>query len=409
MALTDKSSIVVPKGFYGKANVLQGFNPQTESLVDLDVTRNTTATRVNEAGLIENVAANVPRRDFLNGGCGELLVEPQRTNKLIQSEDFSITWSNTGTSITVNQTSSPDGNETADLLSNDGTNGFHTIRQVVSVTTGVEYSFSVFVKKKTIGSNNFYLNVGSAGGGGSVFIDLNNYSIVGGTGTVTPYANGWFRISVQTTATSTGNSAFDCGFSDGTTRSYTGDNTTEVYIWGAQLEEGNYPTSYIPSTASAVTRNQDVISATNIGSLLNDAEGGIYVSLSWFNGDEVTTIQLNDNTKGNRVSLGSNDTRYQLVSVVNGDFKVIETPVSPIIQNNNFNKIALRYANDYALFVNGTKIAVDTNEPTFINNTLSQLNFGNADGTNQFYGRIRELIVFDNAPTDTELQTLTTP
>jgi len=52
MALTDKSSIVVPKGFYGKANVLQGFNPQTENLVDLDVVRNTTATRVNEQGLI---------------------------------------------------------------------------------------------------------------------------------------------------------------------------------------------------------------------------------------------------------------------------------------------------------------------------------------------------------------------
>jgi len=90
MALTDKSSIVVPKGFYGKANVLQGFNPQTENLVDLDVVRNTTATRVNEQGLIESVAANVPRRDFLNGGCGELLVEPQRTNFWTESEGTDI-------------------------------------------------------------------------------------------------------------------------------------------------------------------------------------------------------------------------------------------------------------------------------------------------------------------------------
>ncbi len=80
MSVTDKSKVIVPKGFYGKTNVLQAFNPDTESIVDITTVRNTSGTIINEAGNIENVPANVPRRDHLNSDCGALLVEPQRTN-----------------------------------------------------------------------------------------------------------------------------------------------------------------------------------------------------------------------------------------------------------------------------------------------------------------------------------------
>ena len=86
MSAFDKASIVqLPDG--AKAGTLYSIVP-TDGSGDFSVTRATTATRVNEQGLIESVAANVPRIDFTNGGCGELLVEPQRTNQLTYSEQF---------------------------------------------------------------------------------------------------------------------------------------------------------------------------------------------------------------------------------------------------------------------------------------------------------------------------------
>jgi len=89
MSVTDKSKVIVPKGFYGKTNVLQGFNPETESIVDITTVRNTSGAIVNEAGNIENVPANVPRRDHAKSDCGALLVEPQRTNLFLNSETAS--------------------------------------------------------------------------------------------------------------------------------------------------------------------------------------------------------------------------------------------------------------------------------------------------------------------------------
>lgn len=85
MSLEDKASIVLPKGFAGKAGTLECWNPNSDTLVGLSVVRATNAWRINEAGAWEVSASNVPRRDFLNGGCGELLVEPQRTNLFLNS------------------------------------------------------------------------------------------------------------------------------------------------------------------------------------------------------------------------------------------------------------------------------------------------------------------------------------
>jgi hypothetical protein len=87
MALLNSASLVVtPNGY--KAGTLYSVIPNT-TLGDMTVVRATTATRVNSAGLIESVANNVPRLDYLNASCPSLLLEPQRTNLQVYSEDFS--------------------------------------------------------------------------------------------------------------------------------------------------------------------------------------------------------------------------------------------------------------------------------------------------------------------------------
>jgi len=398
MALTDKSSVVIPKGFYGKANVLQGFNPQTENLVNLDVVRNTTATRVNEAGLIESVAANVPRRDFLNGGCGELLVEPQRTNLFKYSEEFdNADWSKaaagTGSApiVTSNTAIAPDGTTTADRIVLDvgaGTSSgdFSILQQSITVSAN-EYSISFYLKSAT---------------GTNQVIQLRANSTPQEEITITPE---WQRFTIQNTPIA-GSRNFGFDLRGNTTG---GSQTADFYAWGAQLEEGSYPTSYIPTTASAVTRNQDVISASNIGSLLNDAKGGVYIDWKAF--DSQTSISLNDpNLQRTGVNIA-----IPMTGRIEYKLEIDNVEQCNINTINNFlnvqNKTAVRYANNnFALFVDGAKIGQDNTGNTFNSGQLTELKFNSVFPADQpFFGRIRELTVFNNALTDTELQTLTTP
>lgn len=113
MSLLDTASLVItPNGT--KASKLYSVVPSDGS-GDMTVTRATTATRVNSAGLIESVASNVPRLDYSNGTCPSILVEPQRTNILKYSEDLTnAVWSLIGTiTRTANYGTAPDGTQTS--------------------------------------------------------------------------------------------------------------------------------------------------------------------------------------------------------------------------------------------------------------------------------------------------------
>jgi len=421
MALTDKSSIVVPKGFYGKANVLQGLNPQTESLVDLDVTRNTTATRVNEAGLIESVAANVPRRDFLNGGCGELLVEPQRTNIANYSEDFTQGFSTNNCTITPNTSLAPDGAITADKIEDTNGGDDQKIRYNFSFSAGDTKSTSIFIEKDNDESRYpEFLSIFFSGGTASrVSVQLNTKTGAtverlndgnGNTHTIEDYGSYW-RLTLICVDINDGNTTFAFDIIPAKTNVFNGNSPTTGFItaWGLQDEKGSYPTSYIPTTASAVTRNQDVISATNIGSLLNDAAGGIFVEASPFSEFENGYVGLSNGTSLNRVRFGfSNAGSIALVSVVGGSVQIAST--SPSYFANTFYKLGLRYANnDYAVYQDGTSIITDTNALTFPDSTLSNVVLADsvAGGKGSFYGRLRQLVIFDQAPTDAQLTSIT--
>jgi len=397
MALTDKSSIVVPKGFYGKANVLQGFNPQTENLVDLDVVRNTTATRVNEQGLIENVAANLPRRDFLNGGCGELLVEPQRTNIVTYSEQFdNAEWDKRGTcGVISNNTIAPDGNQTADLITNIG-GATNDIFQITSGNANAATEPSLFIKKENAtGQIEIKNPIGT-----NIGLWQIDFSLI---------SSEWERVTSTHQAVTVVNQFKNNSSGSGGMQILRNTGSGDFHVWGAQLEEGTYPTSYIPTTASAVTRNQDVISATNIGSLLNDAKGGVYIDWKAF--DSQTSISLNDpNLQRTGVNIA-----IPMTGRIEYKLEIDNVEQCNINTINNFlnvqNKTAVRYANNnFALFVDGAKIGQDNTGNTFNSGQLTELKFNSVFPADQpFFGRIRELTVFNNALTDTELQTLTTP
>ena len=248
------------------------------------------STRVNKDGLIEEVNSNVPRLDYSDGSCPSLLLENQSTNLLPYSEDFSdSSWQSSGLSVSSNQTISPDSTLSSDKLIEDNSNSNHQLYSVItSVQSNNVYTLSLFAKKGerdiiqiSVGGTSFLE--------GNVYanFDLANGSIGNGNyldAKIDMLQNDWYKCSVSFTTISTSN--FTISIQPKLTSSasrnlaYQGDGTSGLYIWGAQLEEQSYPTSYIPTNGATNTRLQDIANNSGNSSLINSTEGVLYAEIS---------------------------------------------------------------------------------------------------------------------------------
>ncbi len=282
-------------------------------------TRDSIATRVNKEGLIEVVGNDVPRIDYTDSADGALLLENSSTNLFTYSQNSSE-WSQTRTSNTDNETISPDGSLNASLITEDATlNSKFTFLQ--STTTTSIHTLSFFAKYK-----GRYLQVlfGTSDVSGNPYI---NFDLQNGTfdnnGVSNPsiedFGNGWYKCSL--TVTSAVTSAFGVlfstipSFTSSRLTSYQGDGTSGVYIWGAQLEQGSYPTSYIPTNGSTVTRQADTASGSGNSEVFNDSEGVLFADIAALEDDATyKTITLNNNSSTDRIQISINS-NYIYMSV----------------------------------------------------------------------------------------------
>ena len=210
-------------------------------------TRASTGPFVGSDGLIQSAATDAPRFDHdpTTGESLGLLVEEPRTNLLLQSQDFSTTWTNVGSSENVNVVVAPNGTSTADALVDTAISETHNFTQTLSALSGsTTYTFSCFMKK---GSKNYGVFVFAPvsswgiGTGASVFFDLNNGTVgtaANATGTIQALPNEWHRCTATATTTVTpGTVIMRIGPSlTGTAQTYTGTGDEAIYLWGAQLE-----------------------------------------------------------------------------------------------------------------------------------------------------------------------------
>jgi len=397
MSLLDKASLIVTPNAY-KASKLYSVIPNT-TLGDMTVVRATTATRVNSAGLIESVAVNVPRIDYTNGSCPSLLVEPQRTNLFLSSQQFDdANWGKAVGTITANVAISPDGTQNADLFNNAN------IYQQRTQANNTTYCFSVYVKKNT--ASNIVIgyidnNVGFAGG------DI-NYTYLTNTITVSQSANGsvsaqsidvgngWIRLILKYTTIATVTFNYQLIISDGS------------YVYGAQLEVGSYPTSYIQTVASTVTRNADVISKTGISSLIGQTEGTLFSSFYYsgnaINGIQIYPLYIGQGTYVDSVSIGLYDNALLCRVFTSGVAQNYFTSSALSIGNH---KVAFVYANNnLKLFLDGVLIATDTLATI---PTCNQVYSGSAGTTTDPEKiNINNNLIFKTALTDAECIALTT-
>ena len=260
--------------------------------------RNSIGTYVDEDGLIETAGIDKARFDH-DPATGEslgLLIEESRTNKLLYSEDFTAAgWGNVNVVKTADAAVAPDGTTTADEIYATTTNinqGL-TNRSFSSFTQNVWHTFNVFWKPGTSSGVNLQLPWNDGGNAGvMVNFILSNGELttsgVGGYGNqessgyhIKKYPNGWWRVGI--TFRATGNPGGGNGqvwiYPSVQSNGLRGTNLTS-YLWGAQLEEGGFPTSYIPTSGSTVTRSEDnaSITGTNFSDFYNQDEGTVYVS-----------------------------------------------------------------------------------------------------------------------------------
>jgi hypothetical protein len=402
MSLLDKASLIVTPNAY-KASKLYSVVPNT-TLGDMTVVRATTATRVNSSSLIESVAINIPRIDYTNGSCPSLLVEPQRTNLLTYSNTFSnAAWIKLNCSVASNSIISPDGTQNSSTLTSSVTNTNY-LYNAITTANGL-YTLSCFVKYLDTNTVNLSMTDFATGDASAKFnfnTGLFNTPIVSGSWTntttnVITLTNGWFKISItsQKNAGLSVSSRID-SFAIG----------KSVYIYGAQLELGSYQTSYIPTVASSVTRNADVISKTGISSLIGQTEGTIYYEFSVPLVENITrALSVSGSDTNNRINISTFSSSIFVRVDVGGANQVNS---SAAITVTNMNKVALRYkANDFSLYVNGVNVITDTSGITFPAATLDRISNIQPDSSSPFNGTIKQITLFKTALTNAELQSLT--
>ena len=250
---------------------------------DFDFSRDSNGTRVQENGLIENKINNVPRLDWLNSNCPSLLLEPQRTNLITYSEDFTQ-WIDVGVTVTPDYTVSPFGNNSGSKLTSTANNWRRAI--FINTVSGTSNTVSVYVKRDS-STNTVSARIEVAPGGSGVASSFNL-----STGTITgnlvnPFiidvGNGWHRIGGTYTSNQSSNIVYIYP-SDGYSIAGT------MFFWGAQAEQGSYPTSYIKTEGSIVTRLKDECINGGSSDLFDITEGTIFVDAYIPNNSSTTII-----------------------------------------------------------------------------------------------------------------------
>ncbi len=396
---------------------------------DFTFARTGEATRVRKDGLIEAVATTVPRLDWLNSDCSNLLLEPQRTNIQIRSEEFdNAAWTKQADlTVTANQVTSPTGELTADKIQRGSTvdaNNYLVDAASKSSSAQLDACTSVFVKQ---GEGDFFAfrMSGTYPNRADAIFQFSNTtlttSVAGADFTITSskvenYGNGWYRLSVvyNTDAAATITSAFSPRGTSGQIDATDTSTSAFVYLWGCQVEEGASLTSYIETPAdAAVTRNKDVCTGAGDASTFNNSEGVFYVNLSALQDVSPTNryISLSDGSVSNSIlMLFNTGGNLLLYNGGTGGTNLIYSDSSIDLTQNI--KIAIQYGNstsDYKVFIDGVSKSVSGSFSATQITALNEIKFEYALNFNlNFFGKVKGLSYYDTALTDAELKKLTT-
>jgi len=400
------------RDFAGEKTLDNGTGPA------ITFTRASDATFFDANGTLQTAGTNVPRFDHdpATGASRGLLIEEARTNLFERSAELdNAYWNKTRATVTANDQVSPDGGTNAEKVTANATNanGSH-VNKAVTITSAATVSVSAFFKK---GSNDHALIlVGDAGANAArQWFNLDTGAVASsntaGTGwakssaTITSVGNGWYRcVFVVTTTGTTAQGVFypavsaDLGFS-------ATDVSTFGYIWGAQLEQGAFATSYIPTTTAAATRAADSAVVTPVSSFYNATEGTLFTAFRPRVVTGTRTLSAFDNdTEDEQVRLRNVDTDPRL-TVNDGGVEQANIDAGTVAAATDYRLAGAFKLDDFAASLNGASVATDT---TGTMPTITHLRIGNSKAGNIYNGAIARIAYWPKRLTNTLLEQLTT-
>ena len=380
-------------------------------------TRASTATRMGPTGLIESVANDLVRREWnADGSLAGWLIEESRTNLLTYSENFdNAAWTKYSTTVSANAAAAPDGSTTAEKLTEaSDTSKEHSVYYTRSGSNET-VTLSAFVKrgertKVSLVLSNFLNATAKAdfdlvSGTVSGVTPYNNVDYSNASATISPYYNGYFRCSITATkgSVNTTNNGLLMLLNDSGLGAYNGDGTSGLYIWGAQLEAGAFPTSYIPTTSSAATRAADVWTVPVSSFAFNKDEGTVYADFTTNVSALVHACSLTDGTTSKYMNIGVISDGSLRSTVFNTTSQASLNLLASSI--NTPYRVALAYKVDnFSASANGSAAATDTSGTV---PTVSQIEIGKTGNIADISSRIRHIAYFPRRITDSNLQLLT--
>ena len=389
------------------------------STVTFDVVRASTKYVVDENGDLSQVAANTPAFEYnADGTYKGMLVEQQRENICLQSEDFSTTWlSSVNTTVSAVTETTPDGDSTSKSVkigdNNSTGTGSVAVRQDITVTGGQTYTASIFLKADGLAFARLSIDEYDGVTNGTQYFGLSGSGSLGTASNlddskIEAYPNGWYRCSVTWTqgaadtefkfriyvANSISSSTVDL------------DNTSSIFAWGVQVELGANASSYIPTTTTSVTRAKDDISLTGASTYIGQTAGTMYL--------EATIDNIVPNAGLISVSDGSDDNIVRITFNASGDMRMyVKASTSAIINDvetiaAGTYKFAIVYSSgDTRVYRNGVQLSSSSTAFTF-GATIDEIDIGQSfAATGQAENWIRAFAFYKRALTDTEAIALT--
>jgi len=373
--------------WYGKKDTILAYNDENSNFKPLPFSfdRASSATRVNKDGLIETVGSGEPRIDFKDNTKGALKLEPQRSNLISYSNDYSQSYWRKGlnTTVTNNYAISPEGKQNATRI------------QMPDTT----YTFLDAYFLNLQGSNLTISFYAKNNGGAASMVTFNPIDAL----ETINLTDEWVRYVV----TGVGNSNVRVGIDN-----ISGGGDVDFLLYGFQLEVGSYATSYIPTSgqANGVTRVADVCNNGANEQVINSTEGVLYFEGKIDDNSVSKMISISDGTLANRLTIEYSQYINNAIAV-----QLFSNSVSQLLFNNIIsdykinNKIAVSFkSGSIKFYANGIKINEVFDTFSFSSN-LSKLNFNYGTQTGlPFYGNVKDVRIYNTALTDQELIALTT-
>ncbi len=402
---------MIPSGY--KAGKTYSIIPDDGS-GDFTAARTTVANRNNEDALLEQMAIDVPRLQYPS--CPSVLLEPASTNNVLYPISIdNAYWTKSGSSIDNSGFSSPSVDYPLDavkLVEDTSTSNHRFYKTSIAVSSGSKVTMSIYVKPN--GRDWVLLRESVTNSG--LYFDVKN-GVIGSPYSATPVddysieaiVDGWYRVSITTTAPAT-TTAFHIRLANAdSSATYQGDGVSGMLLYGAQVEEHTYITSFIydGTEGATTTRTADTLSGATYAGL--SEQGTFFAQIAALANDgTVRALSLSDGTTSNKVTIQYDVTANVIYAAVVVGGSTVANLSYAVADVTAMHKIAVAWKlNDMELWVDGLLRDIDQTAITFGAGILTTISFDDGAGGSPLYGEVQQMGTFTEL-TEAEKTTLTT-